>query len=98
MYSSTRSYTIAMNVIAFLFYILPINEYIDAKLSDGSNFIEEMPYQEARNIGHFAKDYDRMNPLLMGQAIKKEIDFLLDSEKNLSKRDAYIKLFYPKLS
>jgi len=87
-----------MNVIAFLFYILPINEYIDAKLSDGSNFIEVITYQEARKAGHFAKDYDRINPLLMTQAIKKEIDFVLDNEKDISKKQAYIKIFYPKLS
>lgn len=69
LYEEAHILTIVMVALSIIFYIAPINEYLDEKLSSQSNYIEILSYQEAKKTGHFSSDYDRTNPILSGRAI-----------------------------
>ncbi|EAR89597.2 transmembrane protein, putative (macronuclear) [Tetrahymena thermophila SB210] len=94
LYSETHVCTILMVVLSGVFYFAPINEYIDSKLQAESNYIEELPYKEAKSQGHFSSDYDRHNPVLKSRSIQKYINKLIDKEQSAQKKETLIQVFY----
>ncbi|EAR82884.2 transmembrane protein, putative (macronuclear) [Tetrahymena thermophila SB210] len=93
--SEISSAAIAQLTISSVYFIFPINKYINKVFNQDLNFVESLSYSDAKVQGHFSTDYDRKNPILKTEAIKKYVDFSIDNEKDPQKKEFLKNLFYP---
>ncbi|KAL4437580.1 hypothetical protein ABPG74_017818 [Tetrahymena malaccensis] len=93
--SKISSAAIAQLSISVVYFLFPINKYINKIFNSDLNFVETLSYSDAKVQGHFATDYDRKNPILKTEAIKKYVDFAIDNENDPQKKEFLKNLFYP---
>ncbi|KAL4487639.1 hypothetical protein ABPG72_017428 [Tetrahymena utriculariae] len=93
--SEISNCVIAQLSISCAYFLFPINKYINKIFKQDLNFVESISYSDAKVQGHFATDYDRKNPLLKTEAIKRYVDFAIDNEKDPQKKEFLKNLFYP---